>query len=727
MAPEVYQSVCFSSPCGDEETPEGNCSTESIINSDLELNCESTTTGKIEDPQFCAIIGDDNCKSANNNYLLANDGNPYCKVYTREKFEYKFMPKIEAIAGRFFVYDIETGTNNNNHKWLSTITTTKEVLSSNIKFNTWKKDLEAANQRIKIAYDQWQYWKVLAAIASNPTKTDSKNESCNFERTGNCCNSTNNTTTSPGFMCFEPPYQSFGICKPSGQSCDGYAGLECTITSTTSVCATKNGVEDKDTESLYGSNCSQSIDLYTYTWTATYINSDARNATASETRGDEGSVSCPSECEQTTSTNCRSTRKEYKLSEAIQEFSGKESAAHSEYDAAVANREKLIQQIKDCNLYEGSKYASELPKEGELQGEFDLALEFEGVSEEINNRYKNFVEIKDEKIDSKESLTYDRKENMPEDEFYKTYCSSNGKKSCDTDISEKIKSGSTECEVDVVKCADGAGCWIEKPSVPCNTAAFYTGSETWGYYQAAKLATSMYYGEIDLKDNISGENRSNWLDIDEYSFPVSVNAKNVDVTVTYSINSQKNTLRLENAKYVCTVDLCNETTDYSGRVCPCSRNCICDTPGGGDPNNHCCKAGVICPMPEEDPDKNRLGFYFRVVDLNNLFPKDRPAGRNWQGSRDVIQKIENNGNGNDIWLSSENSQYSVVLTSENRKNIRDYNKTKINSGYMDNSLTCNSDFKCKSSFLNLLSDKRYAEKYNSKPITNDIYNYNSGE
>ena len=725
VAPEVYQSVCFPSPCDGEEAAEGNCSTESIINSDLELNCESTTTGKIEDPQFCAIIGDGNCKSEDNNYLLANDGNPYCKLYTREKFEYKFMPKIQAIAGRYFVYDIETGTNNNNHKWLSTITTTKEVLSSNIKFNTWKKDLEDANQRIKEAYDQWQYWKAIYRQSLNgPSQITSDRPSCNTVRDSNTCCDESYETGAQDFCDWScVPWQNrFTIISDCRQSSDydSYDEFEyCTI----------SNCSRWDTEADYGSNCSQEIELKTYTWTATYINSDGRNAGASETRSDEGSVSCPSECEETTSSNCSSTKIEYDLSEAISEFGGKESAAHSEYDAAIANRERLIQQIKDCNLYPDSNYASKLPKEGELQGKFDLSLEFEGTSEEINNKYKNFIIIKDEKIASKESLTYDRQENMQENEFYKTYCSSDGKKSCDTDISEKIRSGSTECAVDVVKCEDGKGCWIEepKPSVPCNTAAFYTGSETWGYYQAAKIATSMYYGEIELKDNINEENRSSWLDIEEYSFPVNVNATNVDVTVTYSVNSQKNTLKLENAKYLCTVDLCNETTNYSGKVCPCTRNCICDTPGGGDPNNHCCKEGVICPTPEEDITKNKLGFYFRVVDLNNLFPNDRPAGRNWQGSRDVIEKIENNGNGNDIWLSSENSQYSVVLTSENRKNIRDYNKTKISSGYMDNSLTCNSDFKCKSSFLKLLTNKRYADKYNSKPITNDIYNYDSGE
>lgn len=661
---------------------------------DLSSNCEESTTGKIEDPQFCAVIADEtSCKAGDSNFLFITDSNKYCKVYIREIYEYEFMPKIQAVSGRYFVYDVKSKASNNNHKWLSIITTKREVLSSNIKVETFKKDLDEANKKIRSAYTEWQKWKALAELGGY-TSTTSETQTCP-SRGGSCC---------PGHK------------KTSSQYLSPY--YYCDL---------------HDTVSNFGS-CSEKLTLYEYTWKAKYPNDKGQRLDAVETRKDTGTLNCPGAC---SSSPCSSEKEEVDLAEVQAYFESNEASSRKKYETAISYRDSLITDIENCNLVAGSSYYNQLPKENEFNGEYNLSFDFDlasGSSDNYNSNYEKFVDVQREKIDnSKITFTYDKKE-VPDEELYKAYCPGTGDAACEYDISKDINFSSASCQVAKVECGDN-GCTDIMIDVPCNTAVLYTITEDYGYYQDAKLATNMYYGEIELRDGISGENKNNWINLDDYSFPIDVNATDITVNVSYTIKGQRKSFKTSKGEYICSVDLCNETTNYAGQACPCTRNCICDTPAGVERvGNSCCKkVGMTLICNDSGTESDTLGFYFRAVDLNNLFPNERPAGKNWQGSKEIIEKIETLGD--DIWVENKGingveSQYTVELTAENRKKITEYNKTKIssvyNGGYMDNSLVCNSNYVCESEFLKLLANgsvNGYAKSYKKVYVTDNIYNY----
>ena len=660
---------------------------------DLSSNCEESTTGKIEDPQFCAVIEDEaSCKAGDSNFLFITDSNKYCKVYIREIYEYEFMPKIQAVSGRYFVYDVKSKASNNNHKWLSIITTKREVLSSNIKVETFKKDLDEANKKIRSAYTEWQKWKALAELGGY-TSTTSETQTCPG-RGGSCCD---------GY------YKYYD---------DGGTRFICTL---------------RDTVSNFG-RCSEKLTLYEYTWKAKYPNDKGQRLDAVETRKDTGTLNCPGAC---SSSPCSSEKEEVDLAEVQAYFESNEASSRKKYETAISYRDSLITDIENCNLVAGSSYYNQLPKENEFNGEYNLSFDFDlasGSSDNYNSNYEKFVDVQREKIDnSKITFTYDKKE-VPDEELYKAYCPGTGDAACEYDISKDINSSSASCWVAKVECGDN-GCTDIMIDVPCNTAVLYTITEDYGYYQDAKLATNMYYGEIELRDGISGENKNNWINLDDYSFPIDVNATDITVNVSYTIKGQRKSFKTSKGEYICSVDLCNETTNYAGQACPCTRNCICDTPAGVERvGNSCCKkVGMTLICNDSGTESDTLGFYFRAVDLNNLFPNERPAGKNWQGSKEIIEKIETLGD--DIWVENKGingveSQYTVELTAENRKKITEYNKTKIssvyNGGYMDNSLVCNSNYVCESEFLKLLANgsvNGYAKSYKKVYVTDNIYNY----
>ena len=126
-------------------------------------------------------------------------------------------------------------------------------------------------------------------------------------------------------------------------------------------------------------------------------------------------------------------------------------------------------------------------------------------------------------------------------------------------------------------------------------------------------------------------------------------------------------------KYKCGGNV-SATTD-GGYVCHYLNNCPgCDFTC--DDDNNCefddCDGGycsLVCPNCVFDGEN--ANFSYRTVSLNNMFPNDREIGYNWSQtakSEATLQEIENAGES--IY---EEPQYSYTLSPTNLRNIREYN------------------------------------------------------
>ena len=180
-------------------------------------------------------------------------------------------------------------------------------------------------------------------------------------------------------------------------------------------------------------------------------------------------------------------------------------------------------------------------------------------------------------------------------------------------------------------------------------------------------------------------------------------------------------------KYKCGGNV-SATTD-GGYVCHYLNNCPgCDFTC--DDDNNCefdnCDDGyctLICPNCIFDGDN--ANFSYRTVSLNNMFPNDRVIGYNWSETAKAeatLQEIEDAGES-----VYEEPQYSYTLSPSNLRNIREYNddagsytnsRTPESVNGEDTAVYCDNvtidgktySVRCKSRFLDLIdsSGNEYA-------------------
>ena len=225
------------------------------------------------------------------------------------------------------------------------------------------------------------------------------------------------------------------------------------------------------------------------------------------------------------------------------------------------------------------------------------------------------------------------------------------------------------------------------------------------------------FGNIGQSNTISGTNGLGRLIDNEDS-----NSITVDVLTKYN--------ELD-SKYKCDGGA-SSTTD-GGYVCHYLNNCPgCDFTC--DDDNNCefddCDGGYCileCPNCVFDGEKSN--FSYRTVSLNKLFPNDRTPGYNWnKNSNDKAKKTleEITNDGESIY---ETPQYSYTLTPANLKNIREYNDKAVSYTNSRTPITIDSNddeaiycetveyngisynVKCKSRFLDIIENSKYKNVY----------------
>ena len=171
-----------------------------------------------------------------------------------------------------------------------------------------------------------------------------------------------------------------------------------------------------------------------------------------------------------------------------------------------------------------------------------------------------------------------------------------------------------------------------------------------------------------------------------------------------------------------------------GYVCHYLTNCPECTFKCDDDNNcefeECDDYPCILECPNCVFDGNNTNFAYRTVSLNNMFPNTRAYGENWDSERsqkaeDTLNEIKESGE--TIYTTPE---YEYILTPLNMQKIREYNDeagsytnsvipSSIPTGNGNDAVHCDRvtfngktyNVKCKSSFLDIIEDGGFQNKY----------------
>lgn len=283
------------------------------------------------------------------------------------------------------------------------------------------------------------------------------------------------------------------------------------------------------------------------------------------------------------------------------------------------------------------------------------------------------------------------------------------------------KNGSSYADHDYLVCehtANRASCTEKQISLPTNDySTFITVTET-VFWRSDKFSAGAYTGEVG---EAGRDGLTTPLGNEEY--PVSNGLNTGGKTGNYYVKQHIDNVKIvvdDNVSldYTCSYDVYNTTNLY---------DCAVRTKDGQLDitacKNSCYKLVAGVPVIKEscskfelkDSESKGYGFVYRNIDLNNLFPNERPIGINWSSDlgQNVTNEIEQKGT--DLYIDENNIKYSFVLSPTAINRIREYNTQQeiMGVGYQDNSyLSCqlvndasglNGFYKCKSAFLEEIS------------------------
>ena len=277
--------------------------------------------------------------------------------------------------------------------------------------------------------------------------------------------------------------------------------------------------------------------------------------------------------------------------------------------------------------------------------------------------------------------------------------------------------------------------------VPKNDYAAIVVSSEVDFSNPIKYQTKAYTGDIKKVENDEVEDM--YTPLAKNSFPVELNQKtfindpNDEENWKYVKHYYKFRLLVDRPNramekylgllgneqghqfdynYTCNFDVYNKSTDYS-----------CDPEANYNKCYEISSDGVVT-FHESFKDENGnevacskecvqsggYGFVFRNVQLDNMFPSEnvRETGNNWttDKAKEAIEEIE--ASADKMYTTDEYLEYSYTITPEAIKSIKDYNKQEESSGGYQNSTlygcesskTNASAFEnCKSKFLEEIS------------------------
>lgn len=717
QVPCVYPPEC---QYDDPDTPD-NCPIRKIDELPYYSCKDGDTEGELADPPMCSILKN-NIRGA---YKIDEYSNEWCDVYCRETYSFKFMDKETAQSGRYFRHNVESKYVSISN--LSTVVTATQQCTSLINYDDWKKEYMTVNSSIRDTFNKVKFYESLYNLKGG-LPTDGI-DSCSAEVSG--CNGCH----------WEKVCSDFFLTWATG---------------------------------YYGHTYYNAIVDSNYPAT---VNLKGKQATCPKTECDENGNNCvcngePDGPSKTTKqVNSYHDRKyvENELKKYIGEYTRlldeRNSLIYEIFNCNFMDDAEVLKYFKDPGNYDVSKYFTSSHSAKPIvtsKTYHDVLRNYEPNAELIDLSYDDQGRLKEE--GSASNVWFDKEvspaigtEGIEENKGYKTSAESNDPNDstvcggCDDPIHDSLsdapKSATSDPDDPYGELSEkeygfwvckgfltGAHCdWeVDRLDIPYNYVANLEVTREIGYWQNTRFSTEIFTGKV-----VEG---SGGLQLPEKSWPLAISTLTGDYNIFIKFSEfgdakrKKGTLKLEFSDDVnCAYTVVNEMTKYD-----CDdgyHECYdCDDPS--TPENECYPNG-------EDPNKNKLdlGFYFRSIDLDDVFPNskyspnqtllnpNRPIGSNWntQNAIQVINKIQDLGEG--YLGGGKEPEYSVTLTPAMRKKVTKNNREIYKADYLTPStLSCNhSTAICQSTWLrndlrNILEDYNHGDYFvendNSK---NNLY------
>lgn len=718
QVPCVYPPEC---QYDDPDTPD-NCPIRKIDELPYYSCKDGDTEGELADPPMCSILKN-NIRGA---YKIDEYSNEWCDVYCRETYSFKFMDKETAQSGRYFRHNVESKYVSISN--LSTVVTATQQCTSLINYDDWKKAYMSANAKVRTSWNELKKWEARWEVSDGQSGLPTEVIECGGGCSGCCHGDAHPDACNDwAYLWYDNVYgntNNFGIISTPS------ANL--TETGKSAVCASQRcKSRDKD------GNCLE--------WVCDGEHSQAKTA--------------------------------QQAGYSKQDVINGHMAAIGAYTSALNYRQSLIQKLFDCNFFDDSEvynyFTSNDPRTYTVsywqQNSHSTSQVRSNTYHQILQRYAPNSELENLVYDdqgrlkeegSASNVWFDKEispaigtEGIEDKKGYKTSAESNDPNDstvcggCDDPIHDSLSDvPNDDDEYGVIdgreftfwvcyEHTSGGYCQDESSIIslmPKNYVANLEVTREIGYWQNTRFSTEIFTGKV-----VEG---SGGLQLPEKSWPLAISTLTGDYNIFIKFSEfgdakrKKGTLKLEFSDDVnCAYTVVNEMTKYD-----CDdgyHECYdCDDPS--TPENECYPNG-------EDPNKNKLdlGFYFRSIDLDDVFPNskyspnqtllnpNRPIGSNWntQNAIQVINKIQDLGEG--YLGGGKEPEYSITLTPAMRKKVTKNNREIYKADYLTPStLSCNhSTAICQSTWLrndlrNILEDYNHGDYFvendNSK---NNLY------
>ena len=514
--------------CNSNPDKPSTCEVKPVVKMPDDCGEDGTNTeGVIEDPQMCTILQSASTKAKYKTAL----GNDYCDIYCRNSYKFRFMSKTEVLSGRFFQYDVYSkyvDHTDPNKQYLSTVVTVTKECTSDIDYNSWKKDFLAAYDDVRSKWNEYQ----AIAIQVSKAQRQSKTATCNaVARTAVC------STYCPKYECEEYECKSFntdGSCKEYYTD-DNHCSKRYT-----------DNEHCIDLKVTAGDGCNSKNETCTYyTWNdAIYKSTDSNGST--RLVNVSGSSDCVVTCDTNDCDGCRNS--------VVNGGSPVMGNQKKEYDAAVNKVNTLLTKIKNCNMTADSNAYANLVNE---------------VSSYINNNrldisYSESYPIEtgaSEVLNKLDSTTYEEEWKYGQHENINTYCAS-----CDEGLSS-LGVTSLKDTVPTWNCTGSgtsAECKLKNEEIPSNKVVDYVLTTEVVYYQNTPFSANLYTGNI--VNSPGGDNR---VDLGIHVYPVDrqKTTDNKSVIVRY-----RNDIDNQDRTYTCQYNVISELPTYAcddgHHICP---------------------------------------------------------------------------------------------------------------------------------------------------------------
>ena len=609
--------VTIPSDCNNFDT----ASTENGYISDIattDKNCNNSNV--VNQIKQCVIDNDD---ATGESFEATNElsGNPYCKVWCSESYDFELPTAQYSTSGGYFT--LSTTITGQRDCYVSAADDPTKPIDEE-KFN---QDLEEAQHAVIDAWNEYNHWKVAASINSTATPTHDEHSPHSYE-----CN-----------------------CSD-----DGMGGVTCD----TCDCS---GVE-------------RSTTIYSKEWSYTVYNYDGTTSERSDSYTSGTEANCwHNSCSGETGTNKDSEHIQNRnnalanLKEKINELNTIISQYNSCTGAITNSSNTDLSDVKDASSTNTSSWDNDMQFEPTVDFSYNedymkqMTGEFKQINDNESSDYMYCSGDTDNQYNcqsgSTSSIATSPKRVLTCDDgscSWKNFNVSTAnwirktkKHEADYIVNDQFSTytqyGTIKVKWD--KCNGNDCLWTNLPegSLPVSLIT-----------KTGVFPFKFTFGNIGQSNSTTSLGR--------------LIGNNVSVLTAYNNLDEK---------YQCNGDV-PSTTD-GGYVCHYLNNCpgcdfVCD-----DDNNcefEECEDGycVMTCTDENDChfifDGANTTYNFRTVSLNNLFPNDRDIGYNWsktskaEATLNEISKGLDDSNPESIY---ETPQYSFTLTPTNLRNIREYN------------------------------------------------------